>query len=308
MTDGVIPSPDVPDAIPDPSVARMPRRTWLRRIGRAALGSAALAGTTVAYTLWVEPHWLEFVERDLPVLGLPAHWEGKQLAQISDVHVGAQVSDAYIIDSFRRVTELAPDVVVVTGDFVSHRSRRRPVTDEQLHGVYRHLPQGKLATLGILGNHDYGPSWSDLRAADRLTRLLTEHRLRMLRNETAQLNGLEIVGLEEYWSSRWDLPQGLGSSTPGAPRIVLCHNPDGADLDGWEGFQGWILSGHTHGGQCKPPFLPPPLLPVRNKRYTAGEFDLFDGRRMYVSRGVGHLLKARFNVRPEITIFRLVAV
>ena len=56
--------------------------------------------------------------------------------------------------------------------------------------------------------------------------------------------------------------------------IALSHNPDAVDLPVWERFEGWILSGHTHGGQCKAPFLPPPLLPVRNRRYTQGEFRL----------------------------------
>jgi uncharacterized protein len=87
--------------------------------------------------------------------------------------------------------------------------------------------------------------------------------------------------------------------------LVLCHNPDVADLPIWKGYQGWILSGHTHGGQCKPPFLPPPILPVRNRRYTAGEIDLNDGRRLYINRGLGYFRRVRFNVRPEITVFAL---
>ena len=37
----------------------------------------------------------------------------------------------------------------------------------------------------------------------------------------------------------------------------------------WGDYQGWVLAGHTHGGQCKAPFLPPPLLPVKNARYAA---------------------------------------
>ena len=68
-----------------------------------------------------------------------------------------------------------------------------------------------------------------------------------------------------------------------------------------------MLAGHTHGGQCKPPFLRPPLLPVRNKRYSAGEIPLANGRRLYVNRGLGHLLRARINARPEITAFTLAA-
>jgi predicted MPP superfamily phosphohydrolase len=86
---------------------------------------------------------------------------------------------------------------------------------------------------------------------------------------------------------------------------VLSHNPDTVDEPGWGRYAGWILAGHTHGGQCKPPFLPPPLLPVRNRRYTAGEFTLSGGRRMYISRGIGHLQRVRFNVRPEVTVFHL---
>jgi predicted MPP superfamily phosphohydrolase len=77
------------------------------------------------------------------------------------------------------------------------------------------------------------------------------------------------------------------------------------DLDAWRGFEGWILAGPTHGGQCKPPFLPPPIVPVRNRRYTAGVFDLPGGRTLYVNRGVGHLFQVRFNVRPEVTVFTL---
>ena len=71
------------------------------------------------------------------------------------------------------------------------------------------------------------------------------------------------------------------------------------------GYQGWVLAGHTHGGQCKLPFLRPPRVPVENPRYVAGEVDVGDGRRLYINRALGHLLPVRFNVRPEITAFRL---
>lgn len=84
-------------------------------------------------------------------------------------------------------------------------------------------------------------------------------------------------------------------------------NPDAVARPIWSGYRGWILSGHTHGGQCKPPGFAPPLLPVANKRYTAGEFDLKDGRHLYINRGLGYLIRARFNARPEITAFTFVA-
>lgn len=92
---------------------------------------------------------------------------------------------------------------------------------------------------------------------------------------------------------------------PERANIVLAHNPDTCDLNIWNGYQGWILSGHTHGGQCRIPGIITPLLPVKNKKYAAGEIDLEDGRMLYVNRAIGHSLQIRFMVRPEITVFTL---
>jgi predicted MPP superfamily phosphohydrolase len=85
----------------------------------------------------------------------------------------------------------------------------------------------------------------------------------------------------------------------------MAHNPDVVDRPGWNGYAGWILSGHTHGGQVRPPFLPPPQLPVQNRRYSAGAFEVAGDRHLYVNRGIGYVARVRFNVRPEITAFTL---
>lgn len=220
---------------------------------------------------------------------------------MSDVHVGLEVDDAYVIETFERVARLAPDIVVVTGDFISHHARFL----EQVERVYAHLPRGRLATLGIFGNHDYGPGWSHPEVADALAGALSRFGIRMLRNEIAEVAGLQIVGLDDLWGTNFRPGAALEGIDRERAAIVLSHNPDSVDLPVWGDYQGWILCGHTHGGQCKPPFLPPPLLPVRNKRYTAGELELSGGRRLYINRGVGHLLAVRFNVRPEVTVFEL---
>jgi predicted MPP superfamily phosphohydrolase len=87
--------------------------------------------------------------------------------------------------------------------------------------------------------------------------------------------------------------------------IVLCHNPDVCNLNVWNDYKGCLLTGHTNGGQVKPPFLKPPMLPVENKKYSAGKIDLNDGRTLYINRALGNLHQIRFNVRPEIIIFTL---
>jgi uncharacterized protein len=272
------------------------RRTFLR----LASTSIAAAGTGF-YAYRVEPHWLEIVRRPLPIRNLPGSLAGRILVQISDIHVGPRVDDEYLIATFRSIADLRPDIVVLTGDFMSYHDQ----VFEQLNAVYRRFPNGRLATLAILGNHDYGHAWSSPEIAQRLVEAVQPFGIVVLRNQIQDVDGLQIVGLDDWWANQFDARAILPRLDSRRAAIVLSHNPDTVDLPVWDGYEGWILSGHTHGGQCKPPFLPPPLIPVRNRRYTAGEFALAGNRRLYISRGVGHLLHVRFNVRPEVTVFEL---
>lgn len=238
----------------------------------------------------------------MPLAGLPAAWHGKTLVQLSDLHLGPRVSDDWLKSVFARVKALQPDMVVITGDFLDGNDRIL----EHASALLGDLPMGKSATLAILGNHDYGRNWAQAHLADGLCEILRGRGVQVLRNRAVDFGGLEIAGLDDYWAYQCKIEQGLANRNPPTARVVLSHNPDTADHEGWGDFRGWILSGHTHGGQCKPPFLPPPLLPVENRRYVAGTYDLQPGRRIYINRGIGHLTKARFNVRPELTVFRMV--
>jgi predicted MPP superfamily phosphohydrolase len=167
-----------------------------------------------------------------------------------------------------------------------------------------HLPHGRLATAGILGNHDYGRGWAQPDVANRVAREAGDSGIVILRNEVHTVAGLDIIGVDDLWADHSDTTRALAARRSQAS-IALCHNPDGLDKLPWGDYAGWVLAGHTHGGQCKPPFLPPPLLPVANRRYIAGEVVVNSKRTLYISRGVGHLVQARFNVRPEITLFTL---
>jgi predicted MPP superfamily phosphohydrolase len=258
--------------------------------------------TTGLYAWRIEPHWVEVVERLLPVAQLSAALAGKRLVQISDLHVGPRVDDQYLMATLDRVRALCPDILVITGDFISYWGDG---TFSQLDRVLSHLPRGRRATVAALGNHDYGRRWSQVDVAEQITARLLGLGVVVLRNDRCTVDGLEMVGLDDFWGPHFSPQKVLGGLDPAKPALVLCHNPDAVDRPVWGDFRGWILSGHTHGGQCKPPFLPPPILPTKNKRYTAGEFDLGDGRRLYINRGLGHLVQVRFNVRPEITVFTL---
>lgn len=276
----------------------MPGRRAFLKLAGATLGAAAGTGL---YTWRVEPHWLEIVRRPLPVRRLPARLRGATVALLSDIHVGTRVDDEYLLSVFARVAALRPDITLFAGDFINYHAG----VFDQAAAVYRHFPRGRLGTFATLGNHDYGLRWSRLDIAAHVVRVVEAVGITVLRNETRDVEGLQIVGLDDWWSGQFQPHKAFDRFDFGRATIVLSHNPDTADLPAWSGYDGWILAGHTHGGQCKPPFLPPPLLPVENRRYTSGEFALDGGRSMYISRGVGHLMRVRFNVRPEVTLFEL---
>jgi len=277
------------------SVARvLTRRRFLAGIGALAAGAGVYANR-------IEPHRVTVVRRDLPVPNLPADLDGQLLVQLSDLHIGP-TDDDYLLDCFRQVGELRPELIVITGDFMTSDGLK------ELDRVSTLLPQLSRPPLGIfgsLGNHDYGPTWYDSRIADPLSKRLNELGVRVCRNELVDVAGVQLIGLDEIWARQFRPREALTTYDRERPAIALSHNPDTVDDAGWRGYRGWVLSGHTHGGQCSVPLLGPPFLPIRNSRYAAGEVDLGDGRRLYVSRGVGYHWRVRFNVRPEITAHTL---
>jgi predicted MPP superfamily phosphohydrolase len=293
--------PQVPKTLHD-ETATLTRRRWLQR----SLGTCAVAAGGMGLYAWqIEPHWVEVVHRDLPITGLPESLQGATLVQLSDVHIGPSVDDTFLTTWFRKVAGWKPEIVVFTGDFLTLlHNGSLPV--DQLERVLETFPRGTLATIGILGNHDYGHGWKDPQAGETVVGIARNAGIEIVRNATRDVAGLQIVGFDDYWGPNFLGRSVLKQVDLELPTLVLCHNPDVADLEIWRGYRGWILSGHTHGGQCKAPFLNPPRLPIRNKRYSSGEISLADGRTLYVNRALGHSWPVRFNVRPEITRFRLV--
>ena len=276
----------------------MTRKIFLKRL----LQLSILGAFPVLYSWQVEPFWLEFVHKKMLIKNLPKELEGKTLMQISDLHVGTRFDWKFLIDSFKKAEKLEPDFVVYTGDFVQHGNE-----DERkdLEIVLKNAVYGKLGTLGILGNHDYGISWSENEVADEIVKIAENAGIKMLLNESIEISGLNFIGLEDLWSNRFSPEQAMKTYNAENANLVLCHNPDACDLDIWNTYQGWILSGHTHGGQCRIPGVVTPLLPVKNRKYVSGEIDLEDGRTLYINRAIGHSYQVRFMVRPEITLFTL---
>lgn len=277
----------------------MTRKHFLKRL----LQLSAVGALPFLYSWQIEPFWVEFVERKLPIKNLPKVLEGKVLMQISDLHVGNRFDWKFLIESFQKAEQFNPDFVVYTGDFVNHGTSE---DHESLKKVMEKAVYGKLGTFGILGNHDYGKNWKDLGSSETICEILEKSGVVMLKNQQQESHGLNIIGFDDLWSPNFDPMKVMKDYDSEKANLVLCHNPDVCDKDVWNGYQGWILSGHTHGGQCRIPGVITPILPVNNKKYVSGEIDLQDGRMLYINRAIGHSFQVRFMVRPEITVFTLI--
>ena len=225
----------------------------------------------------------------------------KTLMQISDIHVGNGFDRNFLIQSFKKAKNYKPDIVVYTGDFVTWHNESQL---QELEQVLKHCVKGELATLGILGNHDYGKKWKENEVAEAVSKVAETSGINMLRNSRKNVEGLVFTGFEDFWSDQFDFYL-MKNYDKAVANIVLCHNPDACDQNIWNGYEGWILAGHTHGGQVKIPFVDAPVVPVKNKKYTSGKIDLLDGRLLYINRGLSTSHYVRFSVRPEITLFKL---
>jgi uncharacterized protein len=103
------------------------------------------------------------------------------------------------------------------------------------------LSPGTAGDAGVTGNHDFGPGWSHSEIADRVSGIAGEAGIEMLRNEVKGVAGLQIAGLEDCWGPRFRPAHVLSRLDPAKASLVLCHNPDAADLPIWRGFGGVVV-------------------------------------------------------------------
>jgi predicted MPP superfamily phosphohydrolase len=250
------------------------------------------------YAALIEPYWLEVVNVPVRSALLPDAFVGITIAQVSDFHLGNSNNQAKLHAAIDRVLALRPDLILLTGDFVTTvRSGEAQVLEAELARL-----SARLGVYAILGNHDW---WSDpIVVAGALRRA----RVTLLNNSNARLdrNGasLYLAGLEDIYFHP-DLAQALAGIPADAPLLLMAHEPDQAEIAKTDGRIFLQVSGHTHGGQIRLLGIHPLALPRYGRKYDAGLFQV-GSMQLYVNRGVGVTLPPlRLLCRPEITLFTL---
>ncbi|MBD2432676.1 MULTISPECIES: metallophosphoesterase [Fischerella] len=275
-------------------------------------------------------HWLlsgplNVEQLTVNIADLPASLKGTKLVQMSDLHYdGLRLSERMLEKAIAISNEAEPDLVVLTGDYITDE----PTPIHQLVLRLKNL-QSRLGIYAVLGNHDL--RYRNYDSKTEVTKALTSIGIKVLWNEIAYPLGeeLPLVGLAEFWSREFDPTSVMKQLDPTKPCIVLSHNPDTAEiLEKWR--VDLQLSGHTHGGQIILPGIGPVVvyykkliykIPRKIRRWIpflrgnpakvmlhwewAQGFHQVGKNQLYVNRGLGTYPPGRLFCPPEVTVITL---
>jgi uncharacterized protein len=236
---------------------------------------------------------------DINIPSLDPHFDGYRIVQISDIHIGTWINNAKLSGIIELVNDNEPDLVAITGDFVTFDPQR--FTYDLISNLRKLTPPD--GSVAVLGNHDH---WTDARV---IRQVLKQSNIIDLSNKFITINkgdaALHIAGLDDTLEGLDRLDQVLQEIPTEGTAILLVHEPDLADYSASTGRFALQLSGHSHGGQIRLPFFGTPLLPPHGQKYPSGFYQIKD-MSLYTNRGVGTaVLQLRLNCPPEISIFNL---
>ena len=282
----------------------------IKRKGRylkgAAFGSLGFCTSWAVDICGVGPEWIEVVEVRLELANLSSQFRGKRIVHVSDLHCSRTVSSKYLEHCVERINLLDADIVVLTGDYVTHDyyGRYRKKVTGLLGGI-----SSQLGVYACLGNHDYGIGgmFRSRRddALEEMVRGIRDCGVNVLRNESSvlEIDGqvLRFVGLGDLWADDFEPERAFADVGADEAVIALAHNPDAIERLHKFDFDA-VMCGHTHGSKVDFTVVHG-RAGINRRFYYAGMYKI-GSKKLYVNRGLGRLGKA-FSTRPEITVFRL---
>ena len=255
-----------------------------------------------------EPNHPQLVRVELPLGRLPEAWDGLTIAQLSDFHYDPRFSEVPLRKAIPIVNNLKPDLIVLTGDFVTvplidgpSRAKNAAHAAEPCAKLLSEL-KAPLGVFAVLGNHDVASE------ASRVVSALQGHGIQVLRNRSLPLERdakrVWLSGIDNVLEGAPDLEITLQPVPHEEPVILLVHEPDFADSVARHPVD-LQLSGHSHGGQIRLPFLGAVFLPELGRKFPRGLYKL-GPLTLYTNVGLGTIrIPVRWNCPPEITLFTL---
>ena len=271
----------------------------------AAMGALAVAGDGTIFAA----NRPQLVSIEVPLSRLAEAWDGFRIVQISDFHYDDIFSVVPLRKAIDVVNQLQPDVVVLTGDFVTspvsdsrRGSGRRAAKRIEPCSLLLAQIRARSATLAVLGNHDLDTDPA------HITAVLQSHAIPVLRNRSVPLERdgkrLWLSGVDDVLAGKADLGLALKGIPPDEPVVLLAHEPDWADYVAHHPVD-LQLSGHSHGGQVRLPLIGALYLPKLGRKYPWG-LRRIGPLTLYTNAGIGTIrVPMRLNCPPEITLITL---
>jgi predicted MPP superfamily phosphohydrolase len=294
-------------SLPLSAIALLMASRWRKVSGlvRVAAALALLGAPAAVWGSLIEPFRLQVEEVAVP---LAAERDGEapiRIGVLADIQARA-VSD-FERGAVARLMALAPDLILIPGDL----AQVWPRSTEESVGEFRALLAQLDAPLGVWmvrGNTD---------SLDVVGQAIEGTRVRLLQDERVELawkdRRIVLCGIDMDFrssASRAAAAELEALSGSGDVRILIAHYPDAYRLLDEPARTDLLIAGHTHGGQVQIPFFGPPItLSGVPRHVAAGGLHELDGRRIYVSRGLGAergwAPRLRFLCPPEITLLTL---
>ena len=262
------------------------------------LGCATGLTAGVGYAHFIEPGWLELATTHVKLRGRSLA-SPLRVLHLSDLHASEFISIAFVRSAFEMAAKAKPDVICLTGDYVTFGESY----DQVGYQTALRWLSAVAPCFAVLGNHDgvWNPSSGQ---NTNIVSLLEYGGIPLLHNRSDYLSVagscVRFVGVGDLWINQVDPIAAFSDPQPAVATILLSHNPDAKEL-----FTGkdWdlMLCGHTHGGQLIIPKYGSPYAPVKDKRYVAGLLPYENGL-IHVTRGVGTVHGYRLNCRPEVSL------
>lgn len=285
------------------AIPQLNRRKFLYTSALTLGGASALGADG-----FVESNYPRVVRLEISLKRLPQIFDGFTIAQLSDFHYDDHFSVIPIRKAVEIVNELRPDVIALTGDFVTAPVLDRPgplrragTTAAPCAEILSHL-QSPLGKFAVLGNHD-----GEVGAA-QVAGVLRDHQITVLGNKSVPLERgsarLWLAGVDDALRGWPDLSAAISKIPTNDAILLLAHEPDFADDASLSPID-LQLSGHSHGGQIWIPGIGAPWLPPMAREYPRGLYRVGD-LILYTNIGIGTIhAPIRINCPPEVTLITL---